>query len=137
MAKEIKYTDKSKGQPELVLLFSKIKELMQPFVRGNYVLSADKPGHYEIYYRKEVEILGKRYPELLFASMLVQKGYVGFYFFPIYIDEALKQKLGPELFWCLKGKTCFHLKKDDPLLLNQVHEALRVGLDYYNSRGWN
>ena len=137
MPKEIKYSDKSKGQPGLIILFNEIKEIMSPFAGGNYILSADRPGHYEIYYGKEVEVLGKRYPELLFASMLIQKGYIGFYFFPIYIDEAQKKKLAPELLRCLKGKTCFHLKKNDPQLLAQINQALRSGIDYYSSRGWN
>ncbi len=136
MAKEIKYADKSKGQPELVILFNEVKEMMRPFAKGNYTVSADRPGHYEIYYGKGVEVLGKKYPELLFASILIQKGYVGFYFFPVYIDETLKQKLGLELLQCLKGKTCFHLKKNDPRLLSQVKQALELGLEYYGSRGW-
>jgi hypothetical protein len=136
MAKEIKYSDKSEGQPALVILFNEMKEMMRPFAKGNYILSADKPGHFEIYYRKEVEILGKKYPELLLASLLIQKGYVGFYFFPIYVDEALKKKIAPDLLKCLKGKTCFHIKKNDPRLLMQINQALRSGADYYNSRGW-
>ena len=129
MAKEIKYSDKSEGQPELIILFNEMKELMRPFAKGNYKLSADKPGHFEIYYRKEVEILGKKFPELLFASLLIQKGYVGFYFFPIYINEALKKKIAPELLNCLKGKTCFHIKKKNPQLLMQINQALHSGVD--------
>ena len=136
MAKEIKYSDKSEGQPELVILFNKMKEIMRPYVAGNYVLSADKPGHYEIYYGREVEIRGKKLPELMFATILIQKGYVGFYFFPVYIDERLKKILAPEFLKCLKGKTCFHLKMNEPWLSLQVNLALRAGVDYYRSRGW-
>jgi hypothetical protein len=136
MAKEIKYTDKSKGQPALVVLFQDIKETLRPFAQGNFKINADKPGYFEIYYKKEVEILGKSHPELLFVSLLIQKGYLGFYFFPIYIDQRLKDKIPPPLLSCLKGKTCFHLKKKDPLLLIQLEQVLQWGVDFYNSKGW-
>jgi hypothetical protein len=136
MPKEIKYSDKSKGQPELVILFDAMKEIMRPYAKGNFVIHEDKPGNYGIYYNKEVEMFGKKYPELMLASLLIQKGYVGFYFFPIYVDEGLKKKLAPELLKCLKGKTCFYLKKNDPQLLKQAGQALRTGVEYFKSRGW-
>ena len=136
MAKEIKYADKSKGQPALVDLFQDIKEILRPFAHGNYKINADKPGYFEIYYKKEVEILGKSHPELLFVSLLIQKGYIGFYFFPIYIDPGLKDKIPLPLLSCLKGKTCFYLKKKDPQLLIQIEQALQWGVDFYNSKGW-
>ena len=80
--------------------------------------------------------MGKKYPELCFASLLVQKGYVGFYFFPMYLNTALKQKISPALLRCLKGKTCFHIKKNDPGLFKQIQDALDAGLDFFSSRGW-
>ncbi len=137
MAKEIKYSDKSKGQTELIVFFDDIKEILRPFAQGNYQVSADKPGYFEIYYKKEVEILGKKYRELCLVSLLIQKGYIGFYFFPIYIDPGLKDRLPPSLLSCLKGKTCFHFKKRNPLLLMQIEQALQLGVDFYGSKGWN
>jgi hypothetical protein len=136
MPKEIKYSDKSKGQPELVNLFNEVKEIMHPFAKGNYLIHEDKPGNYSIYYNKEVEMFGKKYPELMFASLLIQKGYVGFYFFSVYIQEEMKGKLAPELLRTLKGKTCFHLKKSDPQLLKQISAALKAGVEYYRTQGW-
>ena len=136
MPKEIKYSDKSKGQPELVILFNEVKEIMRPFAKGHYEIHEDKPGNYGIYYNQEVEMFGKKYPELMLASLLIQKGYVGFYFFPVYVHEEMKKQLAPELLRTLKGKTCFHLKKSDPQLLKQISQALRIGVDYFSSRGW-
>jgi len=131
-----KYSDKSAGQPELVTIFGTIKKIISDYAVGNYSVKADKPGHYELYYGKEVEVAGKRYPELSFAGLLIQKGYVGFYFFPIYIDTTLKSQLNPELLKTLKGKTCFHIKKQDPGLVRAIQEALKSGFAYYYSRGW-
>ena len=135
-SKPAKYADKSAGQPELVPVFHAIKKMISFYARGNYKAKADKPGHYELYYNKEVEIQGRIHPELCFASVLIQKGYVGFYFFPVYTNDSLKQKLTPGLLKTLKGKTCFHIKNGDPVILQEIKEALQAGYDYYVSRGW-
>jgi hypothetical protein len=134
--KPAKYSDKSAGQPELVPVFHAIKKIISSYARGNYRAKADKPGHYELYYDKEVEHQGRTYPELYFASVLIQKGYVGFYFFPAYANDSLKQKLKPGLLKTLKGKTCFHIKNGDPVMLQEIKEALQTGYDYYVFRGW-
>lgn len=131
-----KYADKSAGQPELLPVFDAIKKLVSVYAEGNYSVQADAPGHYELYYDRPVEVSGKHYPEVSFASVLIQKGYVGFYFFPIYINSLLKEKLAPELVQTLKGKSCFHIKKTGPVVLDQLKETLRAGYHYYQTMGW-
>ena len=132
----IKYADKSAGQPELNSLFQSLKKILSGFARGNFAVKENRPGCYSIYYGKEIELLGRKYPELCFVSLLVQKGYVGFYFFPIYVEGSIKEKIAPALLKHLKGKTCFHIKRDDTDLINHIKEALRTGYDFYVSRGW-
>jgi hypothetical protein len=83
-----------------------------------------------------VELSGKHYPEVSFASVLIQKGYVGFYFFPVCLNDLLKERLAPELLQTLKGKTCFHIKKVDPVVLEQLKETLRIGYNYFQILGW-
>jgi hypothetical protein len=134
--RELKYTDKSPGQPELKPVFNDIRNILTSFVKGNYYVKADKPGQYELYYSKEIELPGRKIPELCFASLLIQKGYVGFYFFPVYMNDPLKKKLGTTLLKTLKGKTCFHLKKVNPEILLEIKEALQSGYEYYVSKGW-
>lgn len=131
-----KYADKSAGQPELLPLFNSIRKLVMTYAKGNYVAKADKPGHYELYYNKEVEQAGKTYPEICFASVLIQKGYVGFYFFPVYVDVSLAKELDAELLKTLKGKTCFHIRAKDSGVLNAIRDALKTGYRYYQSKGW-
>jgi hypothetical protein len=132
-----KYADKSAGQPELKPIFDKLRKLVSSYEKGNFRSKADKPGHYELYYDKEVEVAGRKYPELSFASVLIQKGYVGFYFFPIYVDEGFKKKVGAGLLKTLKGKTCFHIKNDDKTLFDQVKQALSDGYEEYKKNGWS
>jgi hypothetical protein len=135
-SKPLKYADKSDGQPEMADIFHAIKKILSGFAKGNFIVKSDKPGCFELYYNKKVEIMERTYPELCFASLLVQKGYVGFYYFPVYVNPALKKKLAPELLQDLKGKTCFHIKKNDPGLFSMIYDALNTGRDFYTSRGW-
>src|SRR5947199_160940 len=77
--------------------------------------------------KKPVEILGRRRDELWFASALIQKAYVGFYFMPVYADTTVKDLIKPELLDCLKGKSCFHIKKYDKRIFSQIKDALNMG----------
>jgi hypothetical protein len=137
MANQFKYEDKSAGQPEMVIIFNQVKEIMRPFATKNYIVNADKPGYYEIYYGKEVEVLGRKFPELMLAALLIQKGYVALHFFPLYIDGTLQKKLAPELLRSLNGKSCFNLKKNDPELMLQIRQAFETAVDFYRSKGWS
>jgi hypothetical protein len=70
------------------------------------------------------------------ASLILQKGYVGFYFMPIYLDPSLKKKISPALLSLLKGKSCFYFKKLDPSLLPAIEFALKEGRTLFQSRNW-
>ncbi len=133
--KPIKYADKSAGQPELVTLFNELKKIIAPFVKGNMQSKSDK-GQFHLWSNKPVEIAGRKRDALYFASLLVQKGYVGFYFMPVYANPVTKNKLKPALLKCLKGKACFHIKKLDEELRVEINEALQTGYDAYVKNGW-
>jgi len=70
------------------------------------------------------------------ASVILQKGYVGFYFMPVYVDPALKTKLSPALVKLLKGKSCFYLKRAEESLLKDIDAALKLGVECFKKRGW-
>lgn len=132
----IKYEDKSPGQPELVPIFNEIKKLMKPYIKGSLKERGDSRGQYGLVSEMEIEVNGKKKPEVYFAGALVQKGYVGFYFMPVYSEPELKKVLPQELLKCLKGKSCFYIKKKDPILLSQIKDALKLGYEDYKKKGW-
>lgn len=132
----IKYTDKSAGQPELVPIFNELKKLMQPYVKGHLIVRSDEPGQYGLWSDKIVEVFGRKRNDLYFGGLLIQKGYVGFYFMPVYADPVLLKQLHPDLVKCLKGKSCFHIKKNDPALMQHAKDALKKGYDCYKEKGW-
>lgn len=134
--KEIKYSDKSEGQPELVVIFDLIKSMMKPYAKGTLKERGEKPGIYNLVSEKEIEAAGRKFDEIYFASIIVQKGYVGFYYMPVYSLDGIKQQLKPGLLKCLKGKACFHIKKNDPVIMTQINEALATGYECYKEKGW-
>ena len=79
---------------------------------------------------------GGKPTKLCMASFVMQKGYVGFYFMPIYMNATVQATLSPALLKLLKGKTCFHVKKLDATLLADIGAALTLGTKCYRERGW-
>ena len=85
--------------------------------------------------KKPDEIPGRKKDELWFAGALVQKGYVGFYYMPVYADASIKKLIKPELLKCLKGKSCFYIKKFDKEIFSQIKEALAIGYKEWHQQG--
>jgi hypothetical protein len=134
---KIKYADKSAGQPGLVLIFEELKKLFLPYVKGAIKLHGGDKGKIILVSEKDIEVSGRKMSEIWFASALVQKGYVGFYYMPMYAQpEKIKARIGPELMGCLKGKSCFHINKNDKIIFSQIAQALKAGYDCYEKMGW-
>jgi hypothetical protein len=133
----LKYSDKSKGQPaELVTIWEKIRDLILPYEKGAIKVHGGSGGKVTLISHKPFEFMGRTRPELWVAAALIQKGYVGFYFMPAYGHDKPSDIFEPELLKCLKGKSCFHIKKDDPQLFQQIKRSLKLGVALYKKRGW-
>ena len=70
------------------------------------------------------------------ASIILQKGYVGFYFMPAYVDPSMRKKLAPALLKTRKGKTCFHIQQLESAQIVNIEFALREGLKCYKAKAW-
>jgi hypothetical protein len=79
---------------------------------------------------------GGKAVEIELASIILQKGFVGFYLMPLYVDPGIKKKLAPSLTKQLKGKTCFHIKQVDSEVLGNIEDAVTEGMKSYKERGW-
>ncbi|HVU96646.1 MAG TPA: hypothetical protein VHE34_15560 [Puia sp.] len=132
----IKYADKSAGQPELVPIFKAIAGLLKARAGGELKIKGGEDGQIVLGRFKPIVIDGRKKEELWLASALIQKGYVGFYYMPVYMNDVVRRKLDADLLKCLKGKACFHIKKNDPILFDHIEKALRIGVDAYKTRGW-
>lgn len=91
---------------------------------------------FDLWSIRTLVIDGRHRNEVFFAGIRRQKSFVGFYFFPVYTEPGLGPSLAPGLLKLLKGKSCFHLKTLDAGLIDQVRDALNLGLEDYRKRGW-
>src|SRR5437016_2011320 len=96
-------------------IFEKLKKNMEKFsppmvvnvkqgMGKGFELMGNKPVPYG--YAKKIV------PGMYFASIVQRSDSVAFYFFPSYMHAEMKD-VAPSLYKCLKGKTCFHFKKEE------------------------
>lgn len=111
-------------------IFKQIRLAMIAYAPPLKVVKDTEKG-FELVSDKSIVFMGKKRDNVYFGSVLIQGGFVGFYLMPIYAQPALIEKLGPDLKKLLKGKSCFHIKKIDSALLNQINEAMKMGLECY------
>lgn len=86
--------------------------------------------------KKKVVIADRPRDEVYFAGIIIQKGYVGFYYMPIYVDTNLKKEFSEDFLNNLKGKSCIYIKRWDKDIEKEVKKALKIGLKQYKDKGW-
>ena len=123
------------NRDELQEIFAKLHPLLARY-QPPLVSKHDDERYYDLWSVKDLVIEGRKRKEVYFAGLIIQKGYVGFYFMPVYSDGEVMDFFKPELLSRLKGKSCFHIKKLDEALLGQIDEALQRGYALYVQKGW-
>lgn len=126
------------SNPSLDAVFDDIKALMVPYAPKFTVRegAVRNKRDYHLILEKPLVIDGRERNELWFASIILQKYNVGFYFMPVYCDVSEKKKLSSELLQHLDGSCCFHFKALTPALKKDIAAALKLGLAGYKKRGW-
>ena len=120
---------------DLHTIFAALKGLLAAYAPP-LVPKMDDPSHYDLWSVKGLVIEGRKRKEVYFAGLIIQKGYVGFYYMPVYVQTGLKDVFAPELLKLLKGKSCFYVKRLTPELLGQIESAVKIGYEAYQARGW-
>ncbi|MBK6434216.1 MAG: DUF1801 domain-containing protein [Anaerolineae bacterium] len=120
---------------DLTAIFESLKALLAAYAPP-LVAKMDDASHYDLWSVKDLVIEGRKRREVYFAGLIIQKGYVGFYYMPVYAQTELKDVFAPELLKLLKGKSCFYVKRLTPELLGQIEFALKIGYEAYQARGW-
>ncbi|TKC10037.1 DUF1801 domain-containing protein [Pedobacter polaris] len=121
---------------DLVEIFQTIRAEMQPYTVQGLNARTNSETAYELWSEKAIEIEGRKKDEVYFAGVVIRKGYVGFYYMPVYAEAEMKLIFHPELMKLLKGKSCFHIKKLDDELLGFISQALVAGFTSYKQKGW-
>ena len=125
------------AKPSLASVYDELEAILSKFsppftARTNAIRNKR---NYVLVSEKEVVIDGRKKPELWFAGVIEQKGYIGFYYMPIYCTPKAA-KPSSALMKLLKGKCCFYIKALTPELRADLKAALRTGVDAYKKSGW-
>lgn len=119
------------------LIFNTLKKHLEtctpPMVQGgetenhSYGLMGNKPFPYG--YDKKI------IPGMYFAGIAQRKDSVAFHFFPMYMNSEF-DNLAPDLYKCLKGKTCFHFKKAEQINEKELELLLKKGIEAWEKAGY-
>lgn len=77
----------------------------------------------------------KKVEGIYFASVVPKPKDIRLYFFPIYTHQAEFENLDPQLRKCLKGKSCFHIKKMDANMEIALDNMIQTGINTYKKDG--
>ncbi len=119
------------------IIFEKVKKQLEactpPMVykkgsEDGYELMGNKPVPYG--FKKEIV------PGMYFASVVIRKDSVNFYFFPTYMNPDEFKSLAPTIYKCLKGKTCFHFKKEEQVDEKELSAMLKKGVQAWKKAGY-
>ncbi len=121
---------------DLVEIFQTIRAEMQPYATTGFEARLNSDTAYDLWNEKVVVIEGRKRKEVYFAGLIIRKDYVGLYYMPVSTEPEIKAMFNPSLLKLLKGKSCFHIKKLDDILLRQISEALVIGFKLYKQNGW-
>ena len=88
---------------------------------------------FEVTGNKEVLYCGKMVEGYYFASVVPKPKDIRLYFFPIYTHKPDYPELSDDLKKCLKGKSCFHIKKLTPAMEQELKEMILLGVRLYQT----
>ncbi len=75
-------------------------------------------------------------PGMYMASIAFRTDSVVFYFFPCYMNDEAFKPLAPNTWKLLKGKTCFHFKKETDFNEAEIDALFKNGIEAYKKQGW-
>ncbi len=120
-----------------IILFNTLKKNLQKYAPSMVVKTDTKNTAYELIGNKPVPYGydKKIIPGMFFASIAQRKDSVTFYFFPSYMNTKLNE-VAPSIYKCLKGKTCFHFKKEEQLNEEELKALIQKGVGVWEKSGY-
>jgi hypothetical protein len=115
-------------------IFAEIKKILLPYGK-KMNLSVDNQNKIELLGKKKATIYNKEIDGMYFAWAMIQKNFVGFYCFFQYSHPGFLKGCPENPRKCLKGKSCFHIKKNDPELMKSIKIYVDKGYKFYRKLG--
>jgi len=119
------------------LIFDKLKKNLEKCTPPMVVNKNAKDDSYELIGNKPVPYgsTKKIVPGMYFVSIAHRNDSVVFYFFPCYMNTKILE-VAPTLIKCLKGKTCFHFKKEEEVNEKELQALLKKGMEAWEKEGY-
>lgn len=121
---------------DFIEIFQTIRAVLQPYASLGFNNRVNSETTYDLWSDRSIIIDGRKRNEIQFAAIMIHKNHVGFYFMPVYAEPEMKEFFDPAMLKLLKGKSCFHIKELDDVLLNHIEDALAEGYRLYKEKGW-
>jgi len=120
---------------DLIAVFSKLKEILQQY-EPPFSHKTDTKTGFDLWSFRDVEISGRKYPELFFGAVTARGKYVSLYNMAIYMNKELTEGFSPALKKKLSGKSCFHLTELNESILSEIEDLFQKSFRYYKDNGW-
>ena len=103
---------------------------------GPLRVRVDKPGNFEVNGTIEAPQGKKMVDGIYFSSLVPKEKDVRFYFFPAYTHASEFENQSDQVKKFRKGKSCFHIKKLDDALEEEISAMVSKGVALYQKDGW-
>ena len=117
---------------------SEMREILVNILKshlGDLKITIDTPEKFEVTGTVEVMQGKKKVNGIYFSSIVPKPKDVRFYFFPTYTHRDKLSEMPEPLKKCLKGKSCFHIKKLDEELETVIKNLVSEAIGIYKKDG--
>jgi hypothetical protein len=116
--------------------FSALKKLLKPYEENLNVIS-NAANHYELwtnlgYRSKSFHV--KRNKGIAFAAVIIFDKYIGFYFYPLNVSAALRERIQEPLRNSKTGVYTFHFREGDDANINDLRDLVKEGWNVYKEQ---
>jgi hypothetical protein len=107
-------------------VFERLKDILQPY-EANLIVQGSVPGNYCL----NVPYVEKYKKELMFGAAQINKNYVSFHLFPVYMYPDLLDGISPALKKRMQGKSCFNFTSIDDDLMAELTTLTQKGAERF------
>jgi len=119
-----------KPDHELLLIQQKLHQLLKKYMPPLKVRKEDD-NVFEVAGTKEAVQGRQKVDGYYFSSVIPKPRDIRLYYFPIYTHAKKFAWISDDLRKCLKGKSCFHIKKLDENLEAEIAKMIQLGIELY------
>jgi len=119
----------ARNASDLPAVFQAFRPILEPYIPRMLVVQDNERG----VYLNTHAVMKNRQP-LFFASIAVNKNYVSFHLFPVYMYPDLLDGIG-DLEKRMQGKSCFNFRKVDPDQVERMRTLVEAGYQRLKTEG--